>query len=118
MCQLFSRRSLHFIPMPEIIAYAMAHTVEALCALSVALEGSPTPRWLGDSVYLQPATFGALASLNDAHASRAVRGRRHRRLALPQARGLPEPLDDAAGAPRSDRLLSRRVPMKAALDAK
>ena len=58
MCQLFARRSLHFIPMPEILAYAMAHSFELLCALSVAIGGSPTPKWLGDSIYLQPATFG------------------------------------------------------------
>ena len=66
MCQLFSRRGLHFIPMPEILAFAMAHALEGLCALSVALGGSPTPRWLGDSVYLQPATFGALVAAYDA----------------------------------------------------
>ncbi|KAI0250751.1 hypothetical protein BJV78DRAFT_1127403 [Lactifluus subvellereus] len=63
----YSRRKLIFDEVPPLLAFILAHLVEALLFLRYyillpffALRGkrpSLTPRWIGELVYLQPATL-------------------------------------------------------------
>ncbi|KAF9219894.1 NAD(P)-binding protein, partial [Gyrodon lividus] len=79
-----SNRPLIFDNIPELLVLILAHVIEALLFiryhillpfyLAVGTSPRPEPRWMGESVYLQPATLEFMAdiTIDDSRARRVL----------------------------------------------